>query len=213
MSNKKGNKKLDENILDDVVETTEDIKEKVEAAPVVEEKKVEDAKAEEPKAATPVVEEKKEEVKPASEERTEKPPVMNLDDKKEEANEDPKPVPVPVEPGPVIIEKKEEKKEEPKPVPVEPGPVIIEEKKEEKVIPPAAEYMYLLAVEGNAKSLAAIASKITANKKANIKNVEIDENHNRVVVEVLYDQKEAVKRQKELLGFGVKVKLFTERMN
>ena len=209
MSNKKGNKKLDENILDDVVETTEDIKEKVEAAPVVEEKKEEAPKAEEIKVATPVVEEKKEEVKPASEERTEKPPVMNLDDKKE----DPKPVPVPVEPGPVIIEKKEEKKEEPKPVPVEPGPVIIEEKKEEKVIPPAAEYMYLLAVEGNAKSLAAIASKITANKKANLKNVEIDENHNRVIVEVLYDQKEAVKRQKELLGFGVKVKLFTERMN
>jgi hypothetical protein len=40
---------------------------------------------------------------------------------------DPEPIPVPVEPGPVIIE--EEKKEEeptPVPVPVEPGPVIIE---------------------------------------------------------------------------------------
>lgn len=69
------------------------------------------------------------------------------------------------------------------------------------------EFSFILAIEGNGKDLNAIVEKIKANRKAKDFDPVVDEDMNRVVVFKTNNQKIAIRRQKELIGYGIKAKM------
>lgn len=205
--NNKPKKTLDPNVVGASLETTSD---EVLTTETVEE-------TAEVKEEAPVEEAPKEEVKEEVIETPVEEPVA--DEKKEE-----EPVPVPVEPGPVIIEEdpKEETPEEPVPVPVEPGPVIVEEpkeeapasveeKKEETVEAPKATESsqfagkYALCIYASPRrSVDDISDELNTNRRFVADNIIIDREHDRVVLQTSDNNEELRKTQKKYLSAGIK---------
>lgn len=147
-----------------------------------------------------VVEEVTEEVTetPVEEPKVEEAPV------KEEKEEEP--VPVPVEPGPVIIE--EEKKEEPAPEPV---PEVKEEPKveaKEKVVPTenskfAGEYVLCIYATPR-KSIEDIVDELNSNRRFVADNIIVDHDKDRVVLETSDSTEVLRKTQKKYISAGIK---------
>ena len=137
-----------------------------------------------------------------------------LEEVKEEA---PAPEPVPEvkeEPAPVVEEKVEEineekKEEEPIPVPIEPGPVIIEEPKKEEVKATVEKSSFagkfVLCIYATArKSVEDISDELNTNRRFVADNIIIDREKNRVVLETSDNVSELKKTQKKYLSAGVK---------
>ena len=202
MSKNKPKKELDPNVVGASLETTSDeltakteevVEAPVEEAPVEEKKEeepipvpvepgpviIDEPKVEEPKdeAPAPVVEEKKEEVKEE--------PTPVVEKKKEE------PIPVPVEPDPVIIEdhKVEEIKEEVK------APVEKSEFKEAFVV--------CIYATGR-RSVDDISDELNTNRRFVAENIIIDRVKNRVVLETSNNVVVLRKIQKKYLAAGIK---------
>lgn len=200
---KKKNKQLDPNIMNapegtssvDLAEevTEEETEEAVENEEATSEETVEEVK-EEPNAEEPA---KEETPAPVEEEVKEPTSIVEAEPKKvEEVKEEP--APAPVEEVKEVVEEKAAE-----PVKKE-APVV---KKTEEVVTGENVYTFLLVIEGNGKDLDAIVEKIKANRRAKDLTVVKDEDMDRVIVFRTGDQKIATRKQKELVGWGIKTKM------
>lgn len=95
---------------------------------------------------------------------------------------------------------------EPIPVPVEPGPVII---KEEDTIKLASDRHYLAVYANTFKPLDELTQFIK-NSKVDVDEITVDKDNKRVILGNFDNTKDATKKQKQLLAVGIKAKIVSK---